>query len=471
MKSLSTQVNLFTTLTQNTSNVNQALAVQLIGDQQRYLLEQYFDNERQFVTSTVGAMTLATTANLAGGVVTATLTGTWNYQTGQQNVTFANAGGTTATLTANAADGAVSGTLSAVWAYPTGLQSVTFDNENEDVRDVSFTSGSASITWTVPLTAATDSTTITTNDTSQIVMVRFTNGSTTITWTVPLIYSIIGTDISTQGFQRYRIPASISKITNGTIYVGQLRFVPAPVQTRNDWDRLNFLPYTADFPNYYFIYNGYVEFWPIPSTTGNTITFNYKSRVPDFSTAFLFSSNAGAAYSAGSATFDYQKGSLSSIVAGSVNITGSSTAWNSTGGYPLNKDLTPFNLFLQIAPPSGDGLWYQIYQFTSDTALQLVSPIIDAPSSTTAANGYSIGQLPFLSEDFQDMIVYGALKVYYSSIVPDDSRYKEYGDLFDRRLQQLAEYAGQKQVNYDLGEDVQLLNPNLYPFYPNGVSN
>lgn len=471
MKSLATLTNLATTLSQNITAANQALLIQLMSDQQRYSIEKYFDNERQFVSYTVGAMTLATTANLAGGATSATLTGTWNYNTGTQNVTFANAGGTTVTLTANAASGAVSGTLSSNWTLPTGLQSVTFGNSNNDVRDVQFTNGSMAITWTVPLTGATTSTTLTTNATSQTISVQFVNNSTALTWIVPLRYSMIGTTITTQGFQRYKIPAGISKITNSTIYVGQLRFVPAPVQTRNDWDRLNFLPYTADFPNYYFIYNGYVEFWPIPSTTGNTIAFNYKSRIPDFSTAFLFSDTSGTAYVAGQTVFDYQAGSLSGITAGSVSITGSSTSWNTTGKFPLNTDITPYNLYLNIAAPNGDGLWYPIYQFNSDTSLTLASPIMTAPSSTTAAHGYSIAQLPVLSEDFHDMLVHGALKTYFSSIVPNEGKFKQFDEMYQSRLQLLSEYAGQKQVNYDLGEDVQLLNPNLFPFFPNGVNN
>lgn len=391
MKSLATILNLATTESQNISSDNQALMLQLCDDQHRYLIEDYFDNERQYTTTTVGGMTLATTTTLANG--------------------------------------ATSGTLTAAWAYPTGTQGVTFVNTNGDYREVLFTNGSTAITWTVALTGATTSTTIT-----------------------------------TQGFQRYAIPANISKITDSTVTVGQLKFVPAPVQTRTDWDKLNFLPYSSDIPNYYYIYNGNLELWPIPSTTGNTITFNYKARIPNFSTAFLFSDTSGTAYVAGQKVFDYQAGSLSSIVAGSTSIVGSSTSWNTTGKFPLNVDISAYNLYLNIAPPSGEGIWYPIYKFNSDTTLTLALPIQTVQSSSTAAHGYSIAQLPVLSEDFHDMIPSGALMIYFSTIVEKPNKYNQFEKEYNKRMKRLEEYAGTKQVNYDLGAEPELLNPNNYPY-------
>lgn len=470
MKTFATLLNDYTTDTQNLTSANQSRGIELLSEQQRLLLEQYFDNERQYVTTTVGAMNLTLSGTLASSVLSATLTGTWNYPNGSQRVTFTNAGGTTATLTGNAVLGAVSGTLSSNWTGPTGLQSVTFGNANNDVRDVSFTNGSAAISWTIPLSQATTSTTITTNATSQTISCIFTNGSATIAWTTPLIYSITTTAISTLGFQAYLLPPQISKITDSTISVGQLRFVPAPVQTRADWDRLNFLPYSSDIPNYFFIYNGYLEFWPLPSTTGNVIAFNYKTKVPDFNKAFLFSDNAGTAYVAGQTVFDYQAGAITTATVGSTSITGTSTNWNTTGKFPLNVDITSYNLYLSINPPYGDGLWYLIRQFNSDTTLTLVNPIQGAPAISNVSHNYSIAQLPILQEDFQPVIEYKSAQFYWSTIVTNPNKYEQFDKLIKERELMLEEYAGQKQVSYDLGEQPALLNPNSYPFYPNGAS-
>ncbi len=187
--------------------------------------------------------------------------------------------------------------------------------------------------------------------------------------------------------------------------------------------------------------------------------------MPGLSTVFVYSSTAGAAYSAGSATFDYVVGSLSGIAVGSDSITGASTSWNTTGKYPLNVDISAYNLFLCINPPYGEGLYYPIQKFTSDTALTLFTPIQTAPSATAAATvGYSIGQLPLLQEDFQDMILHGALMVYFSSIRPNAEQYKSFKDLYDTRLQMLESYAGTKSVNVDLGPQIVPKNPNLYNY-------
>lgn len=467
MKTYSQLLNLATTLSNNLSAANQSLMSSLLDEQHRLLLENYFDNERSFSTETVGAMDLAVTAHINQADTSATLTGVWEYPSGMQQVTFTNTSGTTYTTTATLANGAVSGTLSASWTGPTGLLSITFTNANSDVRDVLFTNGSTAISWTEPLTAATTTTTITTASTSQIINVLFEYNSATIEWTDELNWAITDTAITTGGFQKYRIPASISKITNGTIMVGQLRFVPAPVQTRTQWDNLNFLPYPSDIPNYFYIYGGYVEFWPVPSTTGNRITFNYKTRVPNFSTAFLFSDATGTAYVEGQTTYDYQKGTISSAAVGSVQIVGTGTAWNTTGKFPLNVDVSQYNLGLRIDPPYGDGIWYPIQQFTDDTHLILSNPIENAPDISSAT--YSIGQLPVLQEDFQETMVYGALKIYFSTIFPDPNRFKLFDEEYQKRIGMLDDYAGTKQVNYNLGSKPVLLNPNNYPFYPGNV--
>lgn len=383
MKSLSNLVNFCTTLTQNTSAVNQALMLTLLDDQHRYLIQKYFDNERQYQTTTIGGDDYTTTAVVASG-------------------------GTSATLTA-------------AWSLASCSQLTTFTNTNSDQRLVTFTSGSTAITWSVPLSSITTT-----------------------------------TAISTVGVQAYRIPANISKIINDTITVGQLKFMPAPVRSRNEWDSLNFLPYTSDIVNYYFIYNGCVEFFPIPSTTGNIITINYKARVPNFSTSFLFSDTSGSAYSAGSTTFDYQKGTASGT-AGSYTVTGASTP-NWTTAFP-SGDVTKYNLYFNPSPTKGDGMWYPISTIDSATSLTLTVPLGNVVTATAT---YAIGQLPLLEEDFHDMLAYGSLKTYYASIVKDTEKFQLYSGLYQERLDLLKAYAGTKSVNVDLGSTPNLQNPNLF---------
>jgi len=369
MKTFTQLVSLFTNLSNNTSSANQALGGQLINDQHRYLIQKYFDNERQVTMSTIGAMDLTTTGAISAGATSATLSSAWNYMTCTQLVTFS-------------------------------------DGEQ--------------------------------------ISVLFTNGSAAISWQTPLQDNVTSS-ISTVGVQDYPIPANISKIINDTINVGQLKYSPAPVQTRAEWDLINLLPYTSDIPNYYFIYNGKLSIFPIPSTTGNIITFNYKARVADLTFA------------------DYSTGNIANAgaVAGDTTVTGASTNWLSSGGYPSGVDIGYYNLQLKINPPYGDGIFYPIRQFTSNTVLELLLPIVNAPN-ITGSTTYTIGQLPLLQEDFHDMLVYGALKIYYSSIVKDADKFKEFSALYQERLELLQAYAGTKSVNVDLETEPAMVNPNLF---------
>lgn len=326
------------------------------------------------------------------------------YFDNERTYTTVTIGGEELTLTGALSSGDTTGTLTTAWPNTTCQQLVTFSNSEQ--RTVTFRQNSTTITWQPALTSAATDT------------------------------------INTIGVQSYPIPANISKIKNNTINVGQLAFTPAPIRTIQEWTMINALPYTSNIPNYYFIYNNQVQFWPIPSSSGKVITFNYKARVADLSFA------------------DYSTGTLSSIAVGDNQITGTGTAWNTTGLFPLNTDLSIFNLHIKIAPPSGDGIWYPILRFTTDSEVLLASPIQNAPSAT--ATVYTIGQLPLLQEDFHDMLVYGALQTYYSSIVSNDSAFKKYSSLYNDRIPLLEDYAGTKSVNVDLGTQPVPFNPNLF---------
>lgn len=269
--------------------------------------------------------------------------------------------------------------------------------------------------------------------------VIFTQGSTAVRWQ-PALTEVATIDISTVGVQAYQIPATVSKIKNDTITVGQLVYTPAPIQSIQEWTLLNALPYTSDIPNYFYIYNNQVMFWPIPSTSGNVVTFNYKARVPDLTFA------------------DYTTGTLSSIAVGDNTITGTTTAWNTT--FPIGVDIQFFNLHLKVTPPSGDGIWYPIQRFNSATEVVLATPVQNAPSAT--ASSYIIGQLPLLQEDFHDMLVYGALETYFTSIVKDKVTSEKYNTMYAERYQLLEAYASNKSVNVDLGAQPVPNNPNLY---------
>lgn len=317
-------------------------------------------------------------------------------------------GGTLGTLTTQAS-GATTATLTSAWSYPSCQQLVVFANGQQ--RNVNFIQNSTTITWSPSLTSA----------------------ATTAV-------------ITTQGVQFYPLPANVSKLKNDTITIGQLVYTPAPVQSIQEWTKLNALPYNSDIPAYFYIYNGGIGFWPIPSSTGNVITLNCQIVAPDMT------------YS------DYSTGTIT-VSQNSNVVTGSGTTWSSV--FPTNVDLTYANIFLSVNPPKGDGILYQVQMFTSDTNALLSRPIANQITGSGAT--YTIGQYPYLKADFHDAIVYGALRIYFNSIVKNADSYSLYNSLFQEKEEFMKGYLANKNVNVDLSVTPVQSNPNLY-IYPTSSS-
>lgn len=367
MKSFTVLQNLFTNLSNNTSSANQTLGGILINDAHRYSLLKYFDNEKTVVIQTVGPQTLAlTTATLA-------------------------AGSTSATLTAN-------------WTYPTCHQLVVFSDGEQ--RSVIFTQNSATITWSV--------------------------GTATIQTTA---------SISCVGVQSYPLGAQVSKIKNSTITIGQLVYTPYPIQSIQEWTKLNALPYTSSVPAYFYVYDNELQFWPIPSATGNIVTIYCQINVADMTYADVTGTLASSGAAVGS------------------NLV---TASGAIGSFPTATDLTYANLFLSIAPPGGDGLYYQIQSFPTTATMVLLKPIVNVPTPTGAT--FTVGQYPLLHADFHDTLVYQPLTIYFSSIVKDSDKFQTFNAILQNKLELMKGYLSTKQVNVDLGEQVSQRNSNLFTF-------
>lgn len=319
-------------------------------------------------------------------------------------------GGTSTTVTGSLSAADISATLSSAWTGNTSKIQVTFSSG--DIRMVNFTIGSTAITWDVPLSET---------------------ATTVIT---------IGAE------QYYPMPPNYSKLKSMTITVGQLQYTPIEVLTTQEWNRLNAMPYYSDIPNNFFIYpggaqSGQIGIWPIPSTTGNIITFSYKFRVPDLSLA------------------DY-------TTAGSLSVTTKTTAVTGSGtSFTVTPNLQNESRWIQFAPTattstSGDNLWYQIVSVTSATALTLYQPYQGTTITSTPASSYTIGQMPIIDEQFHDLLVYRPLMLYFSSIQKDPTKYEQFKALYEDGLKLLAEYSGSNTVNVNLGRRVINRNPNLF---------
>jgi len=446
MLSFTAGANLFQTLSQISTTGNSTLYGQLANIEHRYLLQKYFNNETSYSVPTVGGNTYYITAAPVIGAVSATLAYAWSLPTNTITVTFSDGearpvlftngstaitwqvplAGTSFTLTANVSAGGTTATLSTAWQTTTQTSLVAFTDG--ETRTITFTQNSTAISWVSGLSS--------------------TVGTQIQT-------SVMTTAISIGGAQFYRMPPNYSKLKDITITVGVLQWTLTEVRTREEWDNLNVFPYFASIPSKFFIYpggdhGGKIGIWPIPSNTANIITFNYKFRVPDLSIS------------------DYTTPGTIAVANGSSTVTGTSTTWQVT------TNAGNESRWLQIAPNataanSGDNLWYQIASVDSATSLTLYQPYQGTSvTASPAGTGYTIGQMPLIAEDFQDMLVWKSLTYYFSSIVDNPKKAEEFQAIYDRKLQLLSEYSGSNTVNVNLSPKRAFRgNPNSFPY--NGI--
>lgn len=239
--------------------------------------------------------------------------------------------------------------------------------------------------------------------------------------------------------QSYDLPYDFSQLKTGTLTLGSLRWTPTEILTRREWDELNTMQLYSDIPNNYYIYGGKFYIFPIPSSNGNTITYNYKRRVPDLSLA------------------DYTTGTVA-VTNGSATVTGSGTAFLTTY-LPSAGSVLNMNLYLQVASPKGMNTWYRISSIETDTSLTLVNPYQE--SNATGAT-FTIGQMPLLLEDYHDVLVFDALVTYYTTISLDKAKAEEYRARRQEIVGMMDNYVGKKSLNVNLSSPPMGRNPNLY---------
>lgn len=236
--------------------------------------------------------------------------------------------------------------------------------------------------------------------------------------------------------QDYDLPYNIKTLINVYVSVGNIRYQLTEAPTRAFWDSLNFVPYTSDIPQYYYIFNKKLYMFPTPASNGNVITYNYKTRLEDLSQA------------------DYSAGTVVVTNASQV-VTGTATTF------------TPqmVGSWIRVTPQAsatayGDGNWYEIGSYTSPTVLGLVNQYQGATTTTTP---YVIGEMPLLPEDYQDLPVYRACSVYFTTRVPDQARAQMFDALYKEGFAKLdAEFGSKSNSVAITPADSELVNPNLY---------
>jgi len=206
------------------------------------------------------------------------------------------------------------------------------------------------------------------------------------------------------------------RVREVTITIGTTKYTPREIKSLNDWNRLNqSTNVTSDIPEYFFVGDGNISFYPKPSSSGNTITCDLYRGHKDLTIA------------------DYTTGTITTT--SSTTITGSGTSWTSqmAGRWIRITETNTAN--------TGDGEWYEISSVTSSTVLELVSPYLGTAISGGSAN-YVIGQTSIIPSDFQMVPIHAALEYYFTYTDPDEKR-------ADKAKTKYAE--GLKRMQIELG--------------------
>lgn len=232
--------------------------------------------------------------------------------------------------------------------------------------------------------------------------------------------------------QDYPLPYNIKTIISAFINVGNIRYTLTECPTRQMWDSINFVPYTSDIPQFYYIFNKRIYVFPTPASSSNPITIVYKCRLRDLSQT------------------DYTTGTAE-ITTATSTVTGTATTFV--------EDMA--GRWIKFTPPTGDGNWYEIASVTSGTELELVNQY--QGETISPATNYTIGEMPLLPEDYQDLPIYRACSIYFTTRVPDPTRAELFDKLYKEGEAKLDAEFGSKSWSVAITPaDQEVNNPNLF---------
>jgi len=235
--------------------------------------------------------------------------------------------------------------------------------------------------------------------------------------------------------QFYDLPFNFKKMLNCYITVGSTKYIPLESPNRDYWDELNRSVNTSTMPQYYFIFNNQIGFYPIPSASSNVITINYEIRVKDLSIA------------------DYTTGTITTATNGDETIVGSGTTWTTkmAGRWIRITDSDTAN--------TGDGEWYKIDSVTDATNLELVSPY-QGSSITAGSANYVIGQMSEIPEDYQMIPIYECISDYWWK--EDKNKAQAYAEKAKELKKEMNQYFSSKTKSPVIEESLDIKNPNLF---------
>ena len=239
--------------------------------------------------------------------------------------------------------------------------------------------------------------------------------------------------------QYYQFPMDVIFPKTITITIGGTIYSMTSEPSQDVWNQRNSQPaITSNIPQCYFIRHGFgvtgteVGLWPIPSSSGNTLTMVYEASAKDLSNT------------------RYTTGTMS-VAVNAAAVTGSGTSWTKAmeGRY------------LRVTSATGDGFFYKIVLVGSTTSITLEN-VYEGIQNESGAT-YEVVELFLLPEEMQILPCYYSLMHWYQT-KSDQSKTAEYKTLFDQGMTMAKSRWGQK-TRGALVMESQKAYGSSYPLY------
>lgn len=247
----------------------------------------------------------------------------------------------------------------------------------------------------------------------------------------------LDTTVANQQF--YDLPFNYRKlIGKPTVTVSSIQYTPEESPNTEFWNRLNDTTTTkSDIPQYFFIFDGQIGFYPTPSTSGNSIKMPYEIMQKDLSRP------------------DSSTGTIASITNETTTVTGSGTSWTSAFVGRFIK------ITADDTATSGDNEWYEIASVTSTTVLELVNKY-NGTSIAAASQSYIISEMSILPDGYDTLPIYKAAETFHN-MNSNPGRADRFKLQYDEMMKQLITDRGTKLSNLVVGDDdIRFENPNLF---------
>jgi hypothetical protein len=316
------------------------------------------------------------------------------------------------------------------------------------------------------------------------------------------------------GQQFYEMPQNVRRIitlsilvnnNSGTIpAVAGFNWQPEECPSMERWITLNMNQnIQSDITQYYFFYDGQVGLYPKPAVGYNQATIRYQEdsknfSQPDYTTGtivsvpFTTTLTATPVVGALAATlnsswtlptgtwemvFSTGEKRLVTLTNGATTVTWTFglvsaettavTINTSNGGSIITGNGTTWTTamqgwYLQIAPPTGDGIYYKVDTVYSTTVLSLKKQYQGVALSSATAT-YLVGETSQIPEAYQVIPIYLSVAQYYETISKDEDRAKSYTEKADKSFAQMMIDFGNKSTDPTVHDDFgrSLINPNL----------